>query len=338
MEEWKHLYELMDKVKQFAPWDLLDESDIFAVQDPETDEVGFVSIMGGAGEYFSIAVYRGEDALRKFWNLQEILATETTAAFEKLNEIPQLQAFWGERKDLYPEERAIIKKLGLTFRGKDSWPVFRSFEPGLVPWFINSAEARFLISVLEQTITVATAVEEDDEYLYPDEEDGYLLRTYDKNGSGGWQDSVWHESTEPPPQIEFFSDMIAFEKLKSLPIRDIALEIDIFMFPHGVRDKDERPYYPYNLMFLDTQKGLILSQEMLTPLPNLEAMWQEIPNVLAHLFINMSFVPNEIYVESENLYYSLMHLQGILKSSVNFVERLLIAPQVRESFLRFANK
>ena len=147
LDEWKTLYELISKLKTIGPWQWLEEQDIFAVQNPETGEIGFVSVMGSIGEHYSVSVYRGEEGLRKFWDFQETDIDDL--AYQRLLEMPQLQASFEDRDYLHKEDRDLIKKLSLTFRGKQSWLMFRSYIPGFVPWFITSSEARFLICALQ---------------------------------------------------------------------------------------------------------------------------------------------------------------------------------------------
>jgi len=59
LNEWRKLYQAAIRIKEIAPWEWMTETDIFGVQDPETDEISFVSIMGMLGEHLSLAVYRG---------------------------------------------------------------------------------------------------------------------------------------------------------------------------------------------------------------------------------------------------------------------------------------
>ena len=53
LEEWHKLYDALSRVKELAPWEFMVEIDVFGVQNPETDEVGFVSVMGALGEHYS---------------------------------------------------------------------------------------------------------------------------------------------------------------------------------------------------------------------------------------------------------------------------------------------
>jgi len=336
-EEYRTLYDLMGKIKEIAPWDELEEVDLFAVQNPHTEEIGFISIMGSLGEHYSIVVYRGEEGLREFWNFQES-EFETELTLQRIIEMPQLQASFEDRDYLFKEDHKTIKKLGLTFRGKSAWPMFRSYQPGFMPWFINSAEAQFLIMALEQTIEVSQRADEDPAILLPDDGNGYLLRKRtSKGGQFVWQDFVWHESALSN-QIEFLSDMIAFEKLKSLPHKKMAVEMDVFMSHHSVMEKDGRPYYPYVLMLLETEKGLILGHKVIPPLPNLAAMWRKMPSIIADSLLKLSYLPMEIYVESEKLFSSLSHMQDYLNSSVSCIQKLFVASEARKSFLNFGKR
>ncbi|MCC6568662.1 MAG: hypothetical protein IT315_05445, partial [Anaerolineales bacterium] len=46
LEEWRKLYDLMAQLKDLAPWEWMEEDDIFGIQMPETGELGFISVMG----------------------------------------------------------------------------------------------------------------------------------------------------------------------------------------------------------------------------------------------------------------------------------------------------
>jgi hypothetical protein len=62
-EEFKILCKLARYIQQQTPWEFMEEKDVFGVQDPDTGDLGFVSVMGALGEYTAIAVYRGVEAV-----------------------------------------------------------------------------------------------------------------------------------------------------------------------------------------------------------------------------------------------------------------------------------
>jgi hypothetical protein len=66
MEEWRELYEAVVRVKELSPWEWMTETDVFAVQNPETDELGFVSVMGMLGEHYAMSLYLGPEGIYGF--------------------------------------------------------------------------------------------------------------------------------------------------------------------------------------------------------------------------------------------------------------------------------
>ena len=70
-DTWRKLYEAAIRVKTLAPWEWMTETHIFGVKNPEKEEIGFISIMGMAGEHYAISVYLGAEGLYGFWGLQD---------------------------------------------------------------------------------------------------------------------------------------------------------------------------------------------------------------------------------------------------------------------------
>ena len=95
LEEWKKLYTLMAQVEKLAPWDWMQEDDIFGFQLPGKDTPDFASVMGTLGEHLSIAVYLGAKGLGGFLKMQE-LGQRLTPEF--VLQVPQLQASFENRE------------------------------------------------------------------------------------------------------------------------------------------------------------------------------------------------------------------------------------------------
>jgi hypothetical protein len=55
--EWKSLYELASRVRQNEPWRTLTDTDLFALEDPVTKQVGLVSESGRFGEVYAVELY-----------------------------------------------------------------------------------------------------------------------------------------------------------------------------------------------------------------------------------------------------------------------------------------
>ena len=329
----------MAKIKEFAPWEFLEEDDIFAVQNATTGELGFVRIMGAIGEHYAIAVYLGEQGLYGFWDLQESPPDESS--YQRFFNIPQLQASFEDRDMLHPEDRAILKKLGLTFRGKNSWPMFRSFHPGFFPWYMDSKEALFLQYVLEQTLEFTKRCEDDFSLLIPGEDDDiyFLRKGTDQNGTMVWEDSTLRIVPQQIKIKEVAVNMQAMGTLKKTIQSDVTLEIDLIMVREPLQDKkNTRPYYPYVLLVIDMDSGNILNFRLLLPLPSYESMWGTVPAEITSILAEIKLLPAKIMVSSDLLYELLLPVAQNLRFSLDLVDILPDIDDARDMLTDFMLK
>jgi hypothetical protein len=219
--EAKQLYDLAIQVKKLAPWRWMEETDVFGLANPDTGELGFASVMGNVGEYEAVAVYLGAAGLYDFIDFQ----ADESATPDRLIEMPHLQAAFSDREYLEKEDRDLIKQLGLKFRGPNAWPMFRSYRPGYLPWFVTRAEARFLIHALFQVIDVAKRVRDDPNPIQPVgrvEKDGHWMRAAHREGAELiWEDQVWsiRRPEREPAALIVDSDLL--ELLKHIQRSDL---------------------------------------------------------------------------------------------------------------------
>lgn len=275
LEEWRVLYEIMDRVKKEAPWQWMEEDDIFGVQNPETGELGFISVMGNLGEHYAVTVYLGAEGLYRFWEMQN---AGPYLAPEMVLNTPQIQASFENRDDLGAKDREVIKQLGRKYRGRQAWPLFQNFAPGMVPWHITAAQARFMRHALEQALEVAARYQENPDLLAVEDDTTYLIRV-PRQKSGGWK---WHDETQkvPPPEPQEYRlpmDMQALALLQKLPAKTHIIDIDLFWMPTAVGTRGERSYYPYTLLIVEPENGMILGADILVADPTPEDMWASVP-------------------------------------------------------------
>jgi hypothetical protein len=331
LNEWRRLYQAAIRVKEIAPWEWMTETEIFGVQDPATDEIGFVSVMGMLGEHLCLAVYRGAKGLYSFWNFQQFA---DSAPAEALFEIPHLQASFEDRNELRDKDREVIKELGLKFRGRQEWPLFRSYRPGYLPWYLEAPEARLLTYALEQAAEVVLRVKEDPALLEPVDEESYLVRVpHEISGNLVWEDEVMSVPPPEPEPIPIMIDVQTIERVRQLPRGKHTLEMDLFLFPAPIHEKGARPYFPYLLLVAEDQRGLILGNELLTPEPGLVEMWGSVPMKVVHQLARMKVLPQEIKVRSFRLLALLKLLEEELDVEVKAASVLPNLDQAKESLL-----
>jgi hypothetical protein len=296
LEEFRRLYDAASAFKQEAPWEWMYEDEVFGVRNPETGQIGYASIMGNRGEHLALGVYLGSEGLDGFWRMERG-EEEDNPTF--LLEIPQLQTSFEDRDVLDDKDRQVIKALGLKFRGQQSWPLFRSYVPGYLPWFVTPEEARFLSVALEQALDVTRRLKENRSLLEPLRRGRYLVRTRTEQG---WADE-WLSPPPPPvrPQPRVDEKRLATLR-KQIPMQQVTWQVDLFAMRATIKEKDDpRPYLPYNLMMVEARSGFILGAEILAPKPSLDAVWTQAPARFLDTAVRLGSLPSQITVRSERI-------------------------------------
>jgi hypothetical protein len=293
LERWRQLYEVAERVRVLAPWQWMDEAQVFGVR-PAGGDIAFVSVMGLLGQHFAISAYLGAEGLSGFLALEE--ADDSEDAGDRLLEIPQLQASFEARRALQKQDLETIRALGLAPRGR-AWPLFRSFRPGYVPWFVSDDEITLLVTILEQVLDLAPRLEEDPELLTLPGDDAFLVRAPDPAG-GGWRDEVVTVAPPAPRGIPFAIETADLATLARLPRSASAIEVDLFRFPAAV-EEGPRPFYPYALLLADARGGTILGVDLLSPVESLPTMWGQVPAKITRQLIAAGRAPREMRARSE---------------------------------------
>jgi len=333
LDEWRRLYEAAIELKKRAPWEWIYEDEVFGVRNPETGEIGYVSIMGANGEHLALAVYLGSEGLDGFWVMESGEAIDMPTF---LLEVPQLQASFEDREMVEREDRDVIKALGLKFRGRQAWPQFRSFVPGCAPWFLTAEEARFLAVVIEQALDVLGRLEADPELLdAPGEEDEYLVRVQtDQEWEDQWlvPDLV---SMPPPPAV----DTKRLEKLRQeLPREQFTLEADLFALPTFIQNEpNTRPYIPYTLMVVESESGFIVGTELMIAEPSLDAVWEQTATKFLDILAKVEALPFRLAVSNERLQSILMPIAAGLGIRLQAADELPALDEARAALSYMQN-
>jgi hypothetical protein len=334
-DETRTLCSLAAEIKALSPWQWMEETDVFGVEDPDTGEIGFVSVMGNVGEYEAVAVYPGAEGIYGFIDFQ----TDPSASPDRLIEIPQVQLSFSESEFLEKRDRELLKGSGLKFTGRK--PLFRSYRPGFLPWFITLNEARLLIHALSQTLEMTKRFAEQPVTL-PDDGDGetepFLVRVPRQENASHredtksrtssprsgliWEDQIKRISRPTPPSIEITIDSVLLSDLKSIPLSAMQLEADLFIGPGRVGKPHERPLALYMLMVADRFSGFILGFEALSAEHSLATMYASVPEKIAQLLWQNKALPKQILVRSDLLLGLLKPLEKELKIQIRTANKL----------------
>src|SRR5699024_5759215 len=123
MDPWPETMLLTKLYQDAKPWEMMGDGDIFGVLDPISGDMMYCSVLGHADEMYGLAVYIGYDGVHMLSNL---LDGHTPTDFDIQQYQHSLLLSFEDREDLEKEEYDLVKAYDVTFRGRKSWPSFRS--------------------------------------------------------------------------------------------------------------------------------------------------------------------------------------------------------------------
>lgn len=332
-QEWLELYSAAIEFKNAKCWDWMDESDMFGVINPKNGETGYCCIMGSTGEHYAIAAYLGTAGLEGLLNM--LSGDAKIESIDTLFIRNCLQCSFENRDYLAPEDLKTIKALGLKFRGRNEWPFFRHFEPGLFPWFLNSDQVCFLTHVLRQTLQVALRCKENPAILKHKNPLNFLIRSPnpDKNGQLSWSDKYHTAKPVKEKYVSFvFTNEILARKIKSLkPKKDLVLEVETFYIPIPVQEQG-RPFYPKTCMFINHADSMIVCHEMFQ---NLEKEGYKCIKMLSELILKTGLKPLLLLVARDETYHLFSEVCVQLGIKLKMTDRLVFLEQARQSIVEY---
>jgi len=183
LAEWGKLYQAALRFREVAPWTWMENEELFAVVDPQGGATGYCSVMGSSNEEFGLGIFIGELGYKRY--LELVSGQSVPGNLDEEIMVPLLTLLFVNREELAKEDRAVIRSLGLQFRGRNAWPLFRSQRPGYVPWFLEKEEAFFLTSALEQALVVADGVHRGRLDLFDEVDEDKVLTRYPRCDAAG---------------------------------------------------------------------------------------------------------------------------------------------------------
>jgi len=334
LEEWRALYQAAGRFYDLRPWTWLHEDQLFGVVNPEDGEVGYCSVMGNLGQHLALAVYLGTEGLGSYF----AMCDAEEGSYDLIDayiEQKSLQASFEDRKFLTDQDRQVIRSLGLKFRGRQAWPLFRDLYPGYAPWYLTAAQARFLTLALEQAAEVAARFREHPEELSI--ETGHCLVRFAQPSPEGqkWAEE-WQPLPEefPLPELTFSQDQEAVQLLREQSAhkeRRGAMELDHFYVPGLIGERGERPYHIRELLLVDHGSGFILAHELVSP----GTLGQAILSIVHKGLGALEVWPSQIGVRREELAPLIEYLVAPLGIETVLVDYLPMMVEVQQMMSQF---
>ena len=253
-EQWERIYEVIKSIRLLEPWKYFHESERIALLLPGRDEPVYIVVMGSGDMTYGIGIYPGYDSLQRLYKMEDNpIEDDMSVAFEQHCII----LYYGDREELESKDRAVIKDLGLKFRGRNEWPYLRSMKPGYLSWYINSDEAELVIAALQNFAMAALFYVK--QQLKVDFRGGEtLLRFYDEDSK------MWCNAAIKMPPEPFMALKLAVDndelvsRLNKQKKTKAKLAFGLTYIPAPIQEsKNQRPKLPRLAVLLDISKGKV---------------------------------------------------------------------------------
>jgi hypothetical protein len=334
LEEWKALYDAAIEFRKIEPWNWVTENDLFGVQNSQTGEIGYCCIMGELGEVLALAVYHGTEGLNGYKKIlkRQIKPDDPDSLFIQ----DCLIVMFENKRFVEKDDIQLINRLGYKFKGRNSWPVFKSYKPGYFPWFLSRDEALYMTDALNQAKDVSLHLKENNKMLLAPKKNHYLIRVTEvKDNTVVWKNE-WREpdlvKLEDPVNVNV--DEVRLQRIKNSVKQATGIwEIDFFLAPTPVMEGG-RPFFPQAIMIADHDTGFIHDVH----LAQTDTCQEEFSEEFLSCMEKTAAIPLEILVRKKENAKRLEPFATRLNIKISEVKKLQNIDNARRSMMKFYNK
>jgi hypothetical protein len=282
--------------KEMAPWQWMTDAELFGVENPRDGEVGWCTILGNEGLEFGLFIFLGAEGFQTYNRIA--MGGAEAKSFEVWARASLLSMMFADRQELQQQDHEVIRSLGLRFRGRKAWPLFRSHRLGYIPWYLDKHEVMFLSIAVQQALEVAKRVREGQLDLFEEVDSDTILTRY--SHAGQWLEE-WRKPNVPRPGVNIPAPP---DEARLLGLRTAAKELrgswelDVFLLPTAVSEGADRPYYPNCVLAVERQTGFIVGTELTGPRASPEEKQEAVIRLLEQSQLPL---PQEIRVKGEEV-------------------------------------
>ena len=280
---------------------------------PGEPHTWYCSIMGQGGEHRSYCFYKGEKGLDIYLQIREEadeMYAEDAYTTELILSNECLQVSFEDREQLDPHELALIKKLGIKFRGRGQWVSLKDYTAGWLPWLVSEDQAHPLHALLLKAMDVAMDCQAGKISIGEWEESGQIMPVFTL------ENDVWKMEETPVaiPENEDFLQPPAlpqdWESLRFLTEGKNSLVCGtINTMQPTQKSPSSRAFFMKVTLLINPADGMILGVSTIDP-----ENYAEYESLLINIFRSAKTRPAKIYFAdgvSETLLTTGFKLAGI---------------------------
>ncbi|MDD6208126.1 MAG: hypothetical protein PUB10_06365 [Clostridiales bacterium] len=334
-----HLFERAFSYKKSKLWNMIRESQLFAVK--LTDgTIGYICVEGGQESYALnlFTTRKGLDVYRKMLLNESILLDYDM--YDLIRGQECLKCSWMNKEELEEKEvkeaRDYARRHGKKLAGKNAYPSFSKYRSYYIPWFLKEEQDQdYLCQALEAAVCLAELLKEhtaNELGLFDINEDTRTVLMMEK------VDGVYVPGkTELPPYLgiqhpvpEVCNDIHA-AKLKKMQRRGVW-ECEIVYFPEPVVDPEEEvPLFPTIILAVENASGYMLP---VSPVEHYEENPEELLDRFIEAFLLQKICPAKLLVRDERSYAFAEKFCKRMGIQLGMEEELETLDEAEENFLQ----
>jgi hypothetical protein len=312
------------------PWNFLGDQELILVEDPQSQQICYCSIMGALGEVFSLHVYVGAEGYRMFRKIAAGKGKKITAG-EFFASQRGVSVEFVKSSELTPPDRELLRIFNYPTKRGCMTPMFRALRPGYHPWYATEPEGK-LLALCMQVVIAFCRSNVGDRNSYWDRAEVYPLFVPTTESQNDYKIRMV-SAPEPPiaaPQIPVVDEtLLAKVRERNYAVVG-ALELDHFFGAGMVGDRDERKACLRVGLATDARSGFLFQPEVASAE---DSTGEILVRVILNAISGGRFIPQEIRVRRKEFEVLLEGLACRLGSSVRVAKRLPALDQAKNHLL-----
>lgn len=252
-EQWQSLFETAASLNNKELWKIFPEELIFAFPSEAENDAFYVTVHGYEEEVLGISVYAGKEDIEKYLRILE--QGDDVSFYTILENQSCVTALFGEEIHLGPGDFTAMQEGG--YQPDSVLPhnciYFRSYRPGMAPWYIDRKEADLLIKGLNAFEKAAAGFSE------PPENAAEVMVVYRENEDR--TEVIPFDESLKTAKADIVKDDFYIARLKQLKRTGRSIELDILYMNNPVSGQlSSVPFFPKMCIIGDADEGCIADQ------------------------------------------------------------------------------
>ena len=250
-KKWEEVYANTLAITSLQPWEKIPESVPLIYHKKDCDEPVVFSIWGYSSDICGVACY---------FSFHDYLCAMKRLKSKNLKNEPifllqnMILGIWGDREEVSKENKALIKELGLKFRGKGGWLFFETYAERCEPRFLNYEETVLLADALGNLCLMLEAVFK--KGLKVDFENGETVQRSSGDDDVWYNAAVGYKNMQELLPVTVISQSEQLDALAAMPAGSRIVELDERCMPVPARDdKTGVAYCPLLISAADSKSG-----------------------------------------------------------------------------------